>query len=334
LAPRDRDIAMVFQNYALYPHMSVYDNMSFGLRLRYGGGLIARGLRRFFKPGRAAELNQRRGEIDQQVRRTAARLGIEPLLNRKPFQLSGGERQRVALGRAIVRNPAAFLFDEPLSNLDAKLRGQMRVELRRLHAELGATIIHVTHDQTEAMTLGDRVAVMNGGRILQIAPPMELYHRPADLFVAQFIGSVPINVCRGRIIRDEQIARFEGLSVRLRLDSDAIARVGGLTEAIVGFRSEDAAIQADGGEDFDFSGRVIALDRLGDAAHLHLIVDRIEQDQDAGPTSSSDVTTETFVVRLDTGRVVSVGDRLRMKIRPGKVLWFDAATGRNLRDRT
>ena len=159
VAPKDRDIAMVFQNYALYPHMSVYKNLSFGLTLRYGGGIVARGLRKLFQPRRSAELSALRRGIDHQVRQTAARLGISKLLNRKPHQLSGGERQRVALGRAIVREPAAFLFDEPLSNLDAKLRQQMRVELKRLHHELKTTMIYVTHDQVEAMTLGDRVAV-------------------------------------------------------------------------------------------------------------------------------------------------------------------------------
>ena len=143
VAPKDRDIAMVFQNYALYPHMSVYRNMSFGLTLRFGGGVLARGLRKVFQPRRAAELSAKRAGIDHQVRQAAARLGIEHLLNRKPHQLSGGERQRVALGRAIVRDPAVFLFDEPLSNLDAKLRQQMRVELKRLHGDLGVTMIYV-----------------------------------------------------------------------------------------------------------------------------------------------------------------------------------------------
>lgn len=211
VAPKDRDIAMVFQNYALYPHMSVYKNMSFGLKLRYssgmlGSGVLARGLSKIFQPRRAAEIDQLADQkaqlfagIDQQVRQTAARLGIDSLLNRKPHQLSGGERQRVALGRAIVRNPAAFLFDEPLSNLDAKLRQQMRGELKRLHRDLNATMIYVTHDQVEAMTLGDRVAVMNGGKILQVGRPLEIYQRPANLFVARFIGNVPINLCSGTV---------------------------------------------------------------------------------------------------------------------------------------
>src|SRR5712691_10112682 len=171
LAPMDRDIAMVFQNYALYPHMSVYDNMAFGLRMR-----------KFDKP-----------EIERRVRRSAEILGIQALLERKPRQLSGGQRQRVALGRAIVRNPRVFLFDEPLSNLDAALRVQMRVELKRLHNRLETTAIYVTHDQVEAMTLGDRVVVMKDGVVQQEGEPLELYERPANRFVAGFIGSPAMN---------------------------------------------------------------------------------------------------------------------------------------------
>uniref|UniRef100_UPI0005769B21 ABC transporter ATP-binding protein n=1 Tax=Bradyrhizobium japonicum TaxID=375 RepID=UPI0005769B21 len=169
LAPMDRDIAMVFQNYALYPHMTVYDNMAFGLKMR-----------KFEKP-----------EIDKRVLEAADILGIGELLTRRPRQLSGGQRQRVALGRAIVRHPRVFLFDEPLSNLDAKLRVQMRVELKKLHLRLGTTAIYVTHDQVEAMTLGDRVVVMKDGLVQQVGEPLELYNQPANKFVAGFIGSPP-----------------------------------------------------------------------------------------------------------------------------------------------
>jgi multiple sugar transport system ATP-binding protein len=171
LAPMDRDIAMVFQNYALYPHMSVYDNMAFGLKMRKFG----------------------RDEISRRVKDAAEILGIGDYLNRKPRQLSGGQRQRVALGRAIVRHPQVFLFDEPLSNLDAKLRVQMRVELRKLHQRLGTTAIYVTHDQVEAMTLGDRVVVMKDGYVQQVGEPLELYNSPANRFVAGFIGSPAMN---------------------------------------------------------------------------------------------------------------------------------------------
>ena len=171
LPPMDRDIAMVFQNYALYPHMSVYDNMAFGLKMR----------------------KFERGEIDTRVQEAAEILGIQDLLMRKPRQLSGGQRQRVALGRAIVRHPQVFLFDEPLSNLDAKLRVQMRVELKKIHDRLGTTAIYVTHDQVEAMTLGDRVVVMRDGVVQQVGEPLELYNTPANRFVAGFIGSPAMN---------------------------------------------------------------------------------------------------------------------------------------------
>ena len=177
--PKDRDIAMVFQNYALYPHMSVYDNMAFGLKLR-----------KFPK-----------AEIDQRVREASAMLGLDPYLDRKPKALSGGQRQRVAVGRAIVRKPKVFLFDEPLSNLDAKMRVSTRTEISKLHARLGATMIYVTHDQVEAMTMGDRICVMKDGDIMQVAEPLELYNHPANLYVAGFIGSPPMNFFKGTIQR-------------------------------------------------------------------------------------------------------------------------------------
>ena len=181
VAPRDRDIAMVFQSYALYPHMSVYDNLAFGLQLR----------------------KTPRPEIERRVREAAAVLGIEGILEHKPRQLSGGQRQRVAVGRAIVRNPQVFLFDEPLSNLDAKLRVQTRTEIAALHRRLGATMIYVTHDQVEAMTLGDRIVVLNDGRIQQIDTPLNLYNRPANRFVAGFIGSPGMNFFAGEIARED-----------------------------------------------------------------------------------------------------------------------------------
>src|SRR5205814_5410077 len=173
--PKQRDIAMVFQNYALYPHMSVYDNMAFGLKLRHLS----------------------KNEIDQRVRKAASMLGLEPVLDRKPKQLSGGQRQRVALGRALVREPAAFLLDEPLSNLDAKLRLQTRSEIAKLHQRLGATMIYVTHDQIEAMTLGDRIVVLDAGKIQQIDTPLNLYRQPANRFVSGFIDSPLMNCSDG-----------------------------------------------------------------------------------------------------------------------------------------
>ncbi len=179
--PKDRDIAMVFQNYALYPHMTVYENMAFGLRLR-----------KFPKD-----------EIDRRVKEAAKILGIEHLLDRKPRQLSGGQRQRVAVGRAIVRDPKVFLFDEPLSNLDAKLRVQMRAELKKLHQRLEATIVYVTHDQVEAMTMANKIVVMRDGRIQQIGDPHTIYNKPANIFVAGFIGSPPMNFVKAKIARGE-----------------------------------------------------------------------------------------------------------------------------------
>ena len=175
--PKDRDIAMVFQNYALYPHMSVYDNMAFGLKLR-----------KFPK-----------AEIDQRVREASAMLGLDPYLDRKPKALSGGQRQRVAVGRAIVRKPKVFLFDEPLSNLDAKMRVSTRTEISKLHARLGATMIYVTHDQVEAMTMGDRICVMKDGDIMQVSAPLDLYNHPVNMYVAGFIGSPPMNFFKGTI---------------------------------------------------------------------------------------------------------------------------------------
>ncbi|MEP3278601.1 MAG: sn-glycerol-3-phosphate ABC transporter ATP-binding protein UgpC [Stappiaceae bacterium] len=189
LPPKDRDIAMVFQTYALYPHMTVADNMGFSLRLR----------------------SISKAEIAEKVARAADILDLTPLLQRKPRQLSGGQRQRVAMGRAIVRNPSAFLFDEPLSNLDAKLRVQMRAEIKSLHQRLGTTIVYVTHDQVEAMTMADRIVVMNGGRVEQVGSPLDLYDHPANMFVAQFIGSPAMNVFHGRVSEDQDaVLELEG----------------------------------------------------------------------------------------------------------------------------
>ena len=196
--PKDRDIAMVFQNYALYPHMNAYDNMGFGLKLR----------------------KLPKEEIKRRVEEAAEILGIEDLLDRKPRNLSGGEQQRVALGRAIVRKPQVFLFDEPLSNLDASLRVQMRTEISQLHSRLGATMVYVTHDQVEAMTMGDRIAAMKDGIILQIGTPLELYHRPANRFVAGFIGSPTMNFLTGRVVENHGLWFDEGAQRILLPDVD------------------------------------------------------------------------------------------------------------------
>src|SRR5438270_619149 len=236
LAPMDRDIAMVFQNYALYPHMSVYDNMAFGLRMR-----------KFERP-----------EIDRRVKHAADVLGIHPLLERRPRQLSGGQRQRVALGRAIVRNPRVFLFDEPLSNLDAALRVQMRVELKRLHDRLETTAIYVTHDQVEAMTLGDRVVVMKDGTVQQEGAPLALYQRPANRFVAGFIGSPAMNFIPVTLEWREHAlwARAPGLRVRVpSVRTEALRQHAG-KRVILGLRPE-ALRPADGSAgDYAFDATV------------------------------------------------------------------------------
>src|SRR5688572_8134899 len=212
--PKDRDIAMVFQNYALYPHMNVYENMAFGLRLRKFSA----------------------AEIERRVREAATLLGLEPLLARQPKALSGGQRQRVAVGRAIVRQPKVFLFDEPLSNLDAKMRVSMRTEIAKLHARLGATMIYVTHDQVEAMTMGDRICVMNDGHIVQIEEPLALYDRPTNLFAAGFIGAPPMNFFHGTLTAQHDVVLFTeknsaggNMAVELprRLTAGALRHAGG-----------------------------------------------------------------------------------------------------------
>lgn len=229
--PKDRDIAMVFQNYALYPHMTAYDNMAFGLKLR-----------KFSKE-----------EIDRRVNDAARILGLEALLQRKPKALSGGQRQRVAVGRAIVRQPKVFLFDEPLSNLDAKMRVSMRAEISKLHERLQATMIYVTHDQVEAMTMGDRICVMNEGEIMQIDEPLNLYNRPANLFVASFIGSPAMNFFKGAIVSKEGKCFFEetneagnGISVPIEGILAEKARDFGGRPIALGIRPEDTRILESG----------------------------------------------------------------------------------------
>lgn len=219
IPPKDRDIAMVFQNYALYPHMTVYENMAFGLKLK----------------------KYPKNEIDTRVKEAAGILALEKFLDRKPRELSGGQRQRVAVGRAIVRKPMVFLFDEPLSNLDAKLRVQMRMELHRLHIRLQATMIYVTHDQTEAMTLGDKVVVMKDGVIQQIDAPTTVYNSPINKFVASFIGAPPMNFLDGRIIKKEGKLYFNEGSFRVKIVEEMFATLEDYVgkEVTFGIRSED-----------------------------------------------------------------------------------------------
>ncbi|HYN12528.1 MAG TPA: sn-glycerol-3-phosphate ABC transporter ATP-binding protein UgpC [Burkholderiales bacterium] len=288
LPPMDRDIAMVFQNYALYPHMSVYDNMAFGLKMR-----------KFNK-----------AEIEKRVRRAADILGIHELLARRPRQLSGGQRQRVALGRAIVRDPRVFLFDEPLSNLDAKLRVQMRVELKRLHERLATTAIYVTHDQVEAMTLGDRVVVMKDGVVQQVGEPLELYGRPANRFVASFIGSPAMNFAEVTISQASGALWAETAGLRLKIPlfkQEALRRYAG-EKITLGVRPE-ALRMANGGDSADctFDSTVEVVEPLGSEILL---------DVRAG--------THAIVARLDPATRVKVRDTVRLAFDPERLHFFDA----------
>jgi sn-glycerol 3-phosphate transport system ATP-binding protein len=280
LEPAERDIAMVFQNYALYPHMSVFDNMAYGLKNR----------------GVAKD------EIRRQVDEAAAILGLEGFLDRKPRQLSGGQRQRVAMGRAIVRQPQAFLFDEPLSNLDAKLRMKTRVEIRDLQQRLGTTSIYVTHDQLEAMTLADKLVVMNAGRVEQIGPPLEIYERPASVFVAGFIGSPPMNFLKG-----------ETAEAGVRLANGALLthdhpHAGALT---IGLRPE-ALEEA---EDGPVRLVVRVVEQLGAAVNVH---------------GTLEGTEEQLVAILPGHRLPAPGELLTLAPEPGAVHLFDAESGRRL----
>src|SRR5262245_1696264 len=288
LAPMDRDIAMVFQNYALYPHMSVYDNMAFGLKMR-----------QFAK-----------GEIEKRVREAADILGIGEMLKRKPRQLSGGQRQRVALGRAIVRHPQLFLFDEPLSNLDAKLRVQMRVELKKLHLRLGTTAIYVTHDQVEAMTLGDRVVVMKDGWVQQVGEPLELYNNPANRFVAGFIGSPAMNFADVTLSEagGRAVAAAPGLSIGLPEALAARARTKLGKNATLGIRPED--IHMAGPSDAPehcFEANVEVVEQLGSEI---LLDTRVGQ--------------ALMVASIDPTVKVRAHDKLKLALKPSRLHLFDA----------
>jgi multiple sugar transport system ATP-binding protein len=290
LPPMDRDIAMVFQNYALYPHMSVYDNMAFGLKMR-----------KFEKP-----------EIAKRVQEAAEILGIQELLKRKPRQLSGGQRQRVALGRAIVRHPQVFLFDEPLSNLDAKLRVQMRVELKKLHERLGTTAIYVTHDQVEAMTLGDRVVVMRDGRVQQVGDPLELYNEPANRFVAGFIGSPAMNFAEVRVAAENGSLWAESEGIRIKVPEPIAPRLGAYAgkELTLGIRPEDLRIAGDAdSKDLSFDVAVEVIERLGSEILLDVAV---------GQT--------TMVASVEPTVGAKVHEQLRLAINPHRLHFFDNET--------
>jgi multiple sugar transport system ATP-binding protein len=277
---RSRNIAMVFQNYGLYPHMTVAENIAYPLKLRG-----------------VAE-----AEREQRVKRAAARVELEPYLQRKPRELSGGQRQRVALARALIREPVAFLMDEPLSNLDAKLRGSMRSELKHLHHELKTTTLYVTHDQVEAMTLGSRVAVMHQGKLMQLDEPGRVYADPANLFVAGFMGSPPMNFLRGALIDDAFVA--DG------------ARVAGITvrycgACIAGFRAEDASLTSEGGA---IRGNVFAVEPLGDSTLVTL-----------------SCATGRVVVRARKDVRPAIDSALGISVDPERLFLFDPQTERRVR---
>jgi multiple sugar transport system ATP-binding protein len=290
---KDRDIAMVFQSYALYPHMSVAENLAFGLRRR----------------------NVERGEIDARVTRAADMLGLSHLLARKPAALSGGQRQRVALGRAMVREPQVFLFDEPLSNLDAALRVNTRSEIIKQHNRLGSTMIYVTHDQVEAMTMGSRICVMNGGKVAQIGPPLEVYWNPANTFVARFLGAPPMNLIPADVTAEAKRARTSSLDAPLaRWRASTLSPLSG-RQVTVGIRAEDLLMTPpESDEHGALHGRVVAIEPLGAETVLLLAL--------ADGTEIS--------ARLPREAVASLEQQLHLYFRPEAVYLFDAITGNAL----
>ena len=301
IPPKDRDIAMVFQNHALYPHMTVYENMAFGLKLR----------------------KYSRAEIEERVNRAAGILGLSDCLNRQPRELSGGQRQRVAVGRAIVRQPKVFLFDEPLSNLDAQMRVQMRREISALHTRLGATMTYVTHDQVEAMTMGDRIVVMKDGIIQQIAEPMELYHHPANMFVAGFIGSPPMNFFKGTIARKNGAPFFQeetnsasgatGFSVRLPEEKAAALTAYDGKKIVLGLRPENITDQS-GASDATIEATAEIIEPLGAETYLYAATGG-----------------HSFVARIQNAHQPKT--RVALKLDLTNANCFDPVTERNLFDR-
>ncbi len=297
LSAKDRDIAMVFQNYALYPHMTVARNLAYPLRQR----------------------RTPRSDVDRRVGEVAQMLGLKELLKRRPAQLSGGQRQRVAMGRALVREPEVFLLDEPLSNLDAKLRVQMRAELKRLHARLGITTIYVTHDQVEAMTLGHRIAVMSEGMLQQLGTPQEVYDSPCNVFVAGFIGSPPMNLLRGRA-RDGCV-RAGDLTLRLDVaDGDLV----------VGIRPESLCPLVEGMAGLDM--RVSVVESLGDEVVVHgaVAAELVDRDADEARIVADEGSHAAVVARLSPKARPAEGTAIRLGVDPDDIHLFDAASGARL----
>jgi multiple sugar transport system ATP-binding protein len=295
VAPKDRDIAMVFQNYALYPHMTVFDNMAFGLKLR----------------------KVKKDEIKKRVHEAAKILDIEHLLNRKPKALSGGQRQRVALGRAIVREPQVFLMDEPLSNLDAKLRVQMRAEISKLHERLNATIIYVTHDQTEAMTMGDRIVVMKDGVIQQNGSPDEIYHHPNNMFVAGFIGSPSMNFIKGKVVENGGALRFESETVKIAIPNhktQVLKDKGYVGKSVVlGIRPQD--ILSEGNEKMAFTSKVQVIENMGSEKYLYMVGDE----------------NRDIIARVDARISPALYSSVTLYMDPEKIHFFDPETEETIR---
>jgi multiple sugar transport system ATP-binding protein len=327
LSPKERDIAMVFQSYALYPHMSVADNMGFALKLA-----------RVPKP-----------EIAKRVREAAEILDLTEYLDRKPKALSGGQRQRVAMGRAIVRSPQAFLMDEPLSNLDAKLRVAMRAEIAQLQSRLGVTTLYVTHDQIEAMTMGDRVAVLKRGELQQVAPPQDLYENPLNLFVAGFIGSPAMNIARGTLVEDGSKTRVSFGDFTLDVPDEACARypqVKGQAgrEVAVGLRPEHFVMGRDVAEDQRMAVEVALVEALGSDVLVHfktsappiVTEDMREAIDDADAFQELQRRAETggqdFTARLEPKDMPRMGDHIELGFRAEYLHFFDIENGLGLRD--
>jgi ABC-type sugar transport system ATPase subunit len=291
--PKDRDVAMVFQNYALYPHMTVFENMAFPLKMR----------------------KVPKAEIKTQVEDAAKLLGIDHHLKKKPKELSGGERQRVAVGRAIVRKPKVFLFDEPLSNLDAALRTQMRAELKRIQRNLGATMLYVTHDQVEAMTMGDKIAVMNKGELEQFGTPSEIYEHPASVFVARFLGSPAMNILPGGIIHELQETYF--VSDKLKIKLDRPFNVGNVH---MGIRPEAVILELESDEKYSITGKLILIEPIGSVTHYYI--------------EREDAFGGTFVASVPHGRTTAegakLGDSITFRIPSEAVHLFDRESGKRI----
>jgi multiple sugar transport system ATP-binding protein len=293
LEPKDRGIAMVFQNYALYPHMTIFNNMAFGLQLA----------------------KKKKDFISDTVGRTSKALGLDQMLERKPQALSGGQRQRVALGRAIVRNPIVFLFDEPLSNLDAKMRVQMRSEISRLHGQLGSTMIYVTHDQIEAMTMGDRICVMKDGQIMQVADPLTLYRQPENIFVAGFIGSPPMNLLKGKVVRLNSGLTFiesadqNTVSVPLQGNLETLAGRFVDKPVILGIRPEHITEETKNGSHVPVSSTVDIAEPMGSESLVYL---------KAG--------TGNFIAKIHGEKLFHQGEQVTVHVNTDKIHLFDFET--------